>query len=123
MVARLNYMQPRSAIAKGKQLEKAIERDLRQSGIDIYARRNIGSGSGLAKGDIYSPKYGLSIECKNTKTIGMNAWRQALKDSEKGNATPMLIWKPPYADIDNCLVVVEWWWLKQILKQLNPTDK
>ena len=109
-------MQPKSAIKKGKELERAIERDLRQSGIDPNARRNPGSGSGLAKSDIYVPRIGASIECKNTKTIGLGAWRQAVRDAKKGHTVPILIWKPPYASTDDSLFVAEWWWVKTILK-------
>jgi hypothetical protein len=109
-------MKPKSAVAKGKILEKAIESDLRQTGIDPHARRNPGSGSGLLKGDIYSPKTGISFECKNTKNIGMAAWKQALNDAKRGHNTPILIWKPPYSSTEDCLCIIEWHVLKTLLK-------
>lgn len=81
-------MKPRSAINKGKRYEKYIAEIIRESGLDPRAGREIGSGSGRAKGDIRSTIPFL-IECKNE--VGVPKWLldridQARAQSRKGFA-------------------------------------
>jgi len=47
---------------RGDKLENYVLSLLRD--YDMSCRRTIGSGAGKQKGDIYSPKFNLKIECK-----------------------------------------------------------
>uniref|UniRef100_A0A6H1ZE10 VRR-NUC domain-containing protein n=1 Tax=viral metagenome TaxID=1070528 RepID=A0A6H1ZE10_9ZZZZ len=112
-------MKPKSAIAKGKRLEKDFMMDVRQSGIDPNARRNPGSGNGLAKSDVYIPRFNLHVECKNTKNFGIGAWKQAMREAVGPYATPMALWKPPYSSTEDSLCVLRWCDLKNFLKMIK----
>ncbi|HZS45820.1 MAG TPA: hypothetical protein VFC63_12005 [Blastocatellia bacterium] len=60
-------MTPKASIEKGKRLEKWFCQQLEAYGIDANARREIGSGSGKKKGDIYS-SLDFLVEAKNEAT-------------------------------------------------------
>jgi hypothetical protein len=106
----------KSAKAKGKLTERELERDLRQSGIDTGAYRTPGSGAGLNKGDIYSPRTGLVFEAKHTKNIGIASWRQAKREAVGSFVKPVLLWHPHNDSFANSLVVMRWADLKELLK-------
>lgn len=109
-------MNPRSAKAKGKLLERFIEGEFRQSGIDKGAYRTPGSGSGLNKGDVVSPKLNWSIEAKNTKNCPISSWGQARREAVGDYAVPVLFWHPPQKPMESSVVMIRWADLKEILK-------
>lgn len=91
-------MKAKSAIEKGKRLENYICQQLEEYGIDSNARREIGSGSGKKKGDIYS-SIDFIIEAKNQKSVQW--WQsidQAKDQAKKGFHNPdkwMLVVRDP----------------------------
>lgn len=77
-------MTGKSAKNKGYRYEKHIAESIRESGLDSKASREIGSGSGNAKGDIRSTIPFL-IEAKNQRKISVLAWiDQAKEQAQKG---------------------------------------
>ena len=109
-------MLPSSAKKKGKLLERFVEQELRQSGIDRTAYRTPASGSGLNKGDVVSPRTNFSIECKNTRNCPISGWAQAKREAVGDYAKPMLVWHPPNEPLESSLVMLRWHDLKEILK-------
>jgi len=99
-------MQPKSAKAKGRKCENLIKEKLRETGIDVTAYRVAGSGAGLDKGDVYSPRTGLTIEAKHTKNIGIASWRQALRQAKGDYTKPVLWWWAHGDDFNNSLVII-----------------
>jgi Holliday junction resolvase len=77
-------MKPKSAHNKGKRFENLICQEIEAEGFG-KARREIGSGSGTRKGDIFA-NIPFLIEAKNQKKL--NWWQsidQAKKQAEIGN--------------------------------------
>ncbi len=85
-------MKVKSAIAKGKELEKWVIERLKLSGLDRRSHRNPGSGSGLAKGDVDND-LNLCIECKNQKNFSKEWYKQAERES-MGTQEPVVVWHP-----------------------------
>jgi hypothetical protein len=78
-------MNPRSRIQKGKDFENKVAEAIQQMGLG-KARREIGSGSGKMKGDIFC-NIPFMIEAKNQKVVKMQEWvQQAQEQSRIGNA-------------------------------------
>ena len=78
-------MKPKSRIQKGKNGEKIVCERIERAGLG-RARREIGSGSGKNKGDIFA-NIPFLIEHKNQKTIHFLDWvKQAKKQAEIGNS-------------------------------------
>lgn len=118
-------MNPRSAIAKGKQLENHVAKRLNELGIDINANRQIGSGSGLKKGDIQT-SIGITFECKNTKTF---KWKEAQKQVQResmGYQQECIIWHSPNTPLENSIAIIPLEDYLQLLKikkdNLNRTE-
>lgn len=87
-------MKPKSAIEKGKRYEKHIAEIIRESGLDPRAGREIGSGSGLSKGDIRSTIPFL-IECKNEDSVPK--WILDRIDQARSQAGKGFAWKDRWA--------------------------
>lgn len=78
-------MNARSRLQKGKNGEKIVCERIERAGLG-RARREIGSGSGKNKGDIFA-NIPFLIEHKNQKTIHFLDWvKQAKKQAEIGNS-------------------------------------
>lgn len=78
-------MKPKSRIQKGKNGEKIVCERIERAGLG-RARREIGSGSGKNKGEIFA-NIPFLIEHKNQKTIHFLDWvKQAKKQAEIGNS-------------------------------------
>lgn len=107
-------MKPKSAIAKGKELEKWIISRLKASRLDNRAHRTPGSGSGLQKGDVAND-LNLAIEAKNTKTFSSSYWKQA-KEQTKLSQRTVLVWHPPQKPMDDSLVMIDWYFFEELLK-------
>jgi len=108
-------MKPRSASAKGKELEKHVQHRLRVTGLDTGAYRTPGSGSGYDKGDVGN-SLNLAIECKNTKAFHAAAfWKQARREAVGDYARPVLVWHPPQTPLDDSLVMIEWSHFEELL--------
>ncbi len=72
-------MKPKTAIQKGKALEDYVASQIRAKGIDLKARRSIGSGSGTReKADIDTTMMilgvNVGIECKNYAVAKVREW-------------------------------------------------
>jgi len=77
-------MKPKTKIQKGKDFETYIAKELIACGLGP-ARREIGSGSGLYKADVFAPNFPFLIEAKNQKTVKINEWiDQAKRQAEIG---------------------------------------
>ncbi len=98
-------MNPRSAIQKGKELENFVAEQLQSYGLDIKAKRQIGSGSGKAKGDI-STDMGFTIECKNTKRFDWKSAADQVRREAMGYQKEMIIWHPPQRPMDDSVAIV-----------------
>jgi predicted AAA+ superfamily ATPase len=95
----------RSAVVKGKIFEDFVAGLIKSKGIDPNAVRQIGSGSGLAKGDIRST-VNWNIECKNTKVFN---WKKASEQTKKdafGYKKECVIWHPNGVPMDQSIVIM-----------------
>ncbi len=98
-------MNPRSAIQKGKDFENFIAEKLRNSGVDRTARREIGSGSGLLKGDI-STTLDWCFEAKNTKTFNWKSASEQVKRESLGRKKEVILWHPPNKPMDDSVAII-----------------
>ena len=109
-------MKPRSNIQKGKALENEMANLLVSYGIDKTAMRQVGSGSGLRKGDIHN-SIGLTIECKNTKTFNWKAAAEQVKKESLGYGTEVIIWHPPQKPLDDSVAIINVHYYFELLKK------
>jgi len=96
---------PKTNIAKGKQLEDFVAKLLRDSGLDIKARREIGSGSGVFKGDV-SNNLDIHFECKN---VAKMQWKETFKQIARDNVSghkEVLVWHMPNTSLNDSKVVI-----------------
>lgn len=78
-------MKAKSAKAKGSRFETFIAEQIKESGLDPKARRQVLSGAGFDKGDIAS-SLPFTIEAKNQKAIHLLDWvEQAKTQAQKSN--------------------------------------
>ena len=96
-------MNPKSAIAKGKELENFVANLL--TDIDPTATRQHGSGNGLAKGDVRNT-LNLNIECKNTAKMNWKGASEQVAREGMGYGTDVVIWHPPQKSLDNSVVII-----------------
>ena len=81
-------MNTRSKKSKGSRFEHFIASQIRESGLDPEAKRQVLSGAGVDKGDIKTT-LPFMIECKNTKQVYALEWiRQVKREAEIGSANP-----------------------------------
>lgn len=121
-------MNPKSAIAKGKRFEDFIAKEIEAMGLG-NARREIGSGSGKKKGDIYS-NLPFLIEAKNQKKLDWwGSIDQAKEQASMGNFESekwALVVRDPRTSEENpqCYAIVDMWeWLKLLKKDSAPMIK
>lgn len=80
-------MRSQSRIQKGRRFENWIANQIEAHGLGT-ARREIGSGSGKKKGDIFA-NIPFILEAKNQKTLAIPSWiRQAKEQARIGNKDP-----------------------------------
>lgn len=120
-------MKPRSAIAKGKRLEKFIAEEIEEMGLG-KATRTPGSGSGRIKSDIFA-NIPFSIEAKHHAKISILDWiDQAKKDAERGNYHTEK-WAVVFNDFrkgefQDLYVTIDFWeFLKLLKKDSEPMIK
>ena len=107
-------MNPKSAIAKGKELERFLCDELRSCGVDTRATRTPGSGSGKLKSDI-DTDCGWSFEAKNTKNASLPEWwRQTLRQVN-GYNKPSVVWHPPQQPMTESVIIIRWADFKDLL--------
>lgn len=121
-------MQPKSAHNKGKRFENFIANEIEQMGLG-FARREIGSGSGKRKGDIFADIPFL-IEVKNHKVINwLQFIDQAKSQAAIGNKEPekwaLIVRDPRTPEVaPSCYVVIDMWeFLKLLKKDKEPIIK
>ena len=121
-------MLPKSKKEKGKRFEALIAREIEKAGLG-KATREIGSGSGRRKGDIFS-NIPYLIECKNQKQIRILDWiDQAKREAELGNYYKdkwALVFRDPRTSEKNpeiCVVIDFWEWLELLKKDSEPLVK
>ena len=121
-------MLAKSRIQKGKRFENFICQELEAEGFG-KARREIGSGSGKRKGDIFA-NIPFMIEAKNHKKL--NWWQsidQAKKQAQTGNWDSekwALIVRDPRSPEKNpnCYAVIDMWeFFKLMKKDAEPRIK
>jgi Holliday junction resolvase len=114
-------MNPKSAQQKGKRFEDFIANEITQAGFG-KARREIGSGSGKYKGDIFSD-IDFMIECKNHAKL--NWWEsidQAKQQAIAGNFNRwkwVLVARDPRTPESNpdVYAVIDFWQFLDLLKR------
>lgn len=107
-------MNPKSAIQKGKELERWIVERLKLSGLDTRASRTPGSGNGKAKGDIWND-LGICFEAKNQKNF-QQAWFKQAREESMGTTEPVIVWHPPQEPLENSFVMLNWYFFEELLK-------
>lgn len=81
-------MKSKSKKAKGSRYEHFIAEQIRESGLDPNARRQMLSGAGYDKGDIKT-SIPFTIECKNCSQISAMEWiEQSKREALQGNINP-----------------------------------
>jgi len=114
-------MNPKSAIAKGKELEEWVVNRLKVSDLDIRARRTPGSGNGKEKGDI-SNDLGICFECKNTKKAPNKATFAQVAREAMGYQKEVIVWHMPQTSLEESIVVIRWDYFEELLKKTKePT--
>jgi hypothetical protein len=106
-------MKPKTAIAKGKELENWIVDRLRISGLDSRAYRQKGSGNGLNKGDIWND-LDLCIEAKNCKNFSRD-WFKQVKRESLGVQIPVVVWHTNGVPLDDSVAIISWAYLEELL--------
>ena len=120
-------MSSQSNIRKGKRYEDFICDQIEQMGLG-KARREIGSGSGKNKGDIFA-NIPFLIEAKNHKSISTLSWiDQAKKQAEQGNDNPdkwcLFFRDPRFGEFQKNYVIIDAWeFLKLMKKDKEPLVK
>ena len=113
-------MKPKSTHAKGKRMEKFIAREIEKAGLG-RATREISSGSGKRKGDIFA-NIPFLIEAKNQKRIRILKWiDQARQEAEIGNWNPdkwALVFRDPrLGEFKKVYAVIDFWQFLELLKR------
>ncbi len=88
----------KTAVQKGKLLEKYVADQIREKGIDERAYPSHGSGnSSSEKGDIWTSMMildqNVGIECKNHATLHIPEWWKQTKKLESLAREPVLVFK------------------------------
>lgn len=117
-------MNPRSSIAKGKELENYVVDELRRRGLDIHASRSSGSGNGNRdKADIVTSyqigQRNLGIECKNHKKADLFQWWSQTELLRPLSMLPILVVKPPKLPLGESLAVLSLYDLLDIFTALR----
>ena len=98
-------MKNSSARQKGKDLEDFVAEKLRYSGVDRTAKREIGSGSGLFKGDIHT-QLDWTFECKNTKRFDWKSAAEQVAREGLGYKKECIVWHPPNKPMGNSVAII-----------------
>jgi len=114
---------PKTSIEKGKLLERFVAELLRNSGLDPRARRQVGSGNGLKKGDIDN-NIGWCIECKNTKTFNWKSTAEQVARESMNHQKEVIIWHPPNRPFDDSIAIINVnEFIDLLVKVQNSRDK
>lgn len=118
----------RTAKQKGNEFENLVAHEIKDMGLG-EAHREVGSGRGNKKGDIFS-NIPFLIECKNQKKLNwLESITQAKKQAEMGNFDAnkwCLMVKDPRSptELPNCYAVIDMWeFLKLLKKDKEPIVK
>ena len=105
---------------KGKAFERKIANDIKDAGLDKYARRSIMSGAAFEPGDLKT-KLPFYIECKHQKQMHVyKYWNQIKKDVPLGSRKKgMVVMRKDGEDI---LAVLGWYDLLELLSQVYNKD-
>jgi len=114
MIYLFKIMKPRSAIAKGKQLENIVADKLKT--VDATAHRQPGSGNGLAKGDI-SNNLNLCIECKNTTRLNFREAARQVERQAMGYAKEVIVWHAPHTPEGKAVAIIDLDYFIELLKR------
>lgn len=114
-------MKAKAAKNKGRRFENYIAEQIRQAGLG-EAHREVGSGSGLRKGDIYTT-LPFMLECKNHNQYAFSSWiKQTKRETEQGNFDRdkwILIVRDPETPetSPNVYAMLDFWQLLNLLKR------
>jgi hypothetical protein len=117
-------MLPKSAIAKGKELENYIVDELRRRSLDIHASRSAGSGNGNRdKADIVTSfqvlNKNIGIEAKNHKAAHLFPWWRQTELLRPLAMLPILVVKQPGLPLGESLAVLSLYDLLDIFEALK----
>jgi hypothetical protein len=101
----------KTAVQKGKILEKYVADQIREKGIDPKAYPSHGSGNGNSeKGDIWTSMMVLGqnagIECKNQAVLKIQDWWRQTKKLESLRREPILVFHVQHEPIEETKVVI-----------------
>ena len=113
-------MTSKSKKAKGSRFEQFIAEQIRESGLDLNARRQPLSGAGYDKGDIKTT-IPFTIECKNCNQVYAMEWiEQSKREALQGNVNPdkwaVVFRNPKLAEGQESFVIIS---LDQFLELLK----
>jgi hypothetical protein len=86
----LFQIKAKSCKAKGSRLEHKVAKMMVDSGIDPGAKRQLLSGGGYLKGDIYT-ELPICFECKNQESWSIHEWWDDLIEELPKDKMPILI--------------------------------
>ena len=118
---------PQTSIAKGKSFENYIAEQIRNKGLDLNAKRSLGSGSTiLEKADIDTDMMILGrnagIEAKNVKTPHIKDWWKQAQLLEKLGREPVLVYKLGGESMGDAKVVIYLDTLLELIKHQNNAE-
>ncbi len=90
---------------RGKELENFIADKLKSSGLDLQAIRQIGSGSGLRKGDVHN-SLGWTFEAKNTKRFDFYEAAKQVEREAMGYQKSVIVWHPKNRPLENSVAII-----------------
>jgi len=121
-------MKGKSAVAKGKILEKYVADQIREKGIDPKAYPAHGSGNtNREKADIWTSMIILGqnagIECKNQKVIKITEWWPQTRKLESLGREPVLVFKIHHAPLGDTLATVYLDTLLELIKNQGTSKE
>jgi len=112
-------MNPKSAINKGKRLEKFLCSAIEEVGLG-KAVRTPGSGSGKIKGDVFA-NIEFMVECKNQKQFHWSDIDQAKRQADIGNFNrdkwALIINDPRHREFEDVYAIIDVGQFLELLKK------
>lgn len=101
---------PQSKIQKGRLLENYVAQEIRKKGLDRLAMRQLGSGSGIWKGDLNTKMKILGrqavIECKHHQRVNFPLFWKQTESQTLGYGEPVLVIKLHREPLEATKVVI-----------------
>lgn len=89
-------MRLKSPKAKGSKFEREIAKSLRDAGLDLYATRQILSGSAFGLPSDVKTSIPLAIEAKFQNNTSFKEWYKQAERQANKSKIPVVVWKENY---------------------------